>query len=100
MKFLQYIWKKLYCLAKVTWEFTEQHNGGKTFKGSFGSDDNEQRSPEVRYLETGVKVLPKVIYLRSMNIYLEKTENLGTFEGILGTLFVLGTCNNPQCKNT
>jgi hypothetical protein len=50
VKFLQYIWKKLYYLVKVASEVTAQHNGGKTFKGSFGSDANKQITPEVRYL--------------------------------------------------
>jgi len=38
--------------------------------------------------------------MHSVNIYLGTVENLGTFEGILGTQIVLGTCNNPQCGNT
>jgi hypothetical protein len=60
----------------------------------------EQRTPEVRYLESGVKILPKVIYIHFMDIYLETIENLGTFEGILSILIVLGTCNNPHSENT
>jgi hypothetical protein len=47
-----------------------------------------------------MKILTKVIYMQSMNIYLGTMENLGTFEGIVGALIVLGTYKNPERGNT
>jgi len=33
----------------------------------------KKRTPEVRYLESGVMIVPKVIYIQSTNIYLGTT---------------------------
>ena len=68
VKFLEHIWKKLYYLVKVAWEVTEQHKGGKTCKEKFRSDANRQRTAGVRHLDSGVKVLCKLICMHSMNI--------------------------------